>query len=277
MSQVRRKQLRLVTYGAAAAIGLSLIAYAVLVIREPMMMDYWVTLGIVTSMMIAGAYEFFEARRRKLIDSKLPDLLRDIADAQRTGLTLVRALEAASRKDYGPLTKELRKAVTQMSWGVPLETALRGFADRAGTPMARRAALMIIEVSRSGGDVARLLDAVATFTREFQEIEAERAASMRGYLGVVYIGLLVFIVAVVLLLNTFFAQMSELQPTASGLVQLQFSYLFYKRIFYHMAVVQAVFGGLIAGKLGEGSVVAGLKHVAFLATICLLAFVLFVV
>ena len=44
-----------------------------------------------------------------------------------------------------------------------------------------------------------------------------------------------------------------------------------------MAVVQAVFGGLIAGKLGEGSVVAGLKHVAFLATICLLAFVLFVV
>jgi len=277
VSQVRRRQLRLVTYGAAAAIGLSLIAYAVLVIREPMMMDYWVTLGIVTSMMIAGAYEFFEARRRKLIDSKLPDLLRDIADAQRTGLTLVRALEAASRKDYGPLTKELRKAVTQMSWGVPLETALRGFADRAGTPMARRAALMIIEVSRSGGDVARLLDAVATFTREFQEIEAERAASMRGYLGVVYIGLLVFIVAVVLLLNTFFAQMSELQPTASGLVQLQFSYLFYKRIFYHMAVVQAVFGGLIAGKLGEGSVVAGLKHVAFLATICLLAFVLFVV
>ena len=264
-------------YGAAAAIGLSLIAYAVLVIREPMMMDYWVTLGIVTSMMIAGAYEFFEARRRKLIDSKLPDLLRDIADAQRTGLTLVRALEAASKKDYGPLTKELRKAVTQMSWGVPLETALKGFADRAGTPMARRAALMIVEVSRSGGDVARLLDAVAAFTREFQEIEAERAASMRGYLGIVYIGLLVFIVGVVLLLNTFFAQMSELQPTASGLVQLQFSYLFYKRLFYHMAVVQAIFGGIIAGKLGEGSVVAGLKHVAFLATICLLAFVLFVV
>ncbi len=277
MSQVRRRQLRLVMYGAAIAIGLSLIAYAVLIIREPMMMDYWVTLGVITSMMIAGAYEFFEARRRKLIDSKLPDLLRDIADAQRTGLTLVRALEAASRKDYGPLTKELRKAVTQMSWGVSLETALKGFADRAGTPMARRAALMIIEVSRSGGDVARLLDAVAAFTREFQEIEAERAASMRGYLGIVYIGLLVFIVAVVLLLNTFFAQMTELQPTASGLMQPQFSYLFYKRIFYHMAVVQAVFGGLIAGKLGEGSVVAGLKHVAFLATICLLAFVLFVV
>jgi len=264
-------------YGAAAAIGLSLIAYAVLVIREPMMMDYWATLGVVTSMIITGAYEFFEARRRKLIDSKLPDLLRDIADAQRTGLTLVRALEAASKKDYGPLTKELRKAVTQMSWGVPLETALKGFADRAGTPMARRAALMIVEVSRSGGDVARLLDAVAAFTREFQEIEAERAASMRGYLGIVYIGLLVFIVGVVLLLNTFFAQMSELQPTASGLVQLQFSYLFYKRLFYHMAVVQAIFGGIIAGKLGEGSVVAGLKHVAFLATICLLAFVLFVV
>ncbi len=269
--------MKLITYGTATAMGISLIAYAIFVIREPMMMDYWVTLGIITAMMIAGAYEFFEARRRKLIDSKLPDLLRDIADAQRTGLTLIRALETAARKDYGPLTKELRKAVMQMSWGVPLDIALKGFAERADTAMARRVTLMIIEVSRSGGDVARLLDAVATFTREFQEIEAERAASMRGYLGIIYIGLLVFIVGVVLLLNTFFAQVSELQPVASGLVQLQFSYLFYKRLFYHMAVDQAVFGGIIAGKLGEGSVVAGLKHVAFLATICLLAFMLFVV
>jgi flagellar protein FlaJ len=32
------------------------------------------------------------------------------------------------------------------------------------------------------------------------------------------------------------------------------------RMFFHMTSIQAFFGGLIAGKMGEGTVNAGLKH-----------------
>jgi flagellar protein FlaJ len=33
-----------------------------------------------------------------------------------------------------------------------------------------------------------------------------------------------------------------------------------KRLFFHMTVVQSLFGGLVAGKMGEGTINAGLKH-----------------
>jgi flagellar protein FlaJ len=33
-----------------------------------------------------------------------------------------------------------------------------------------------------------------------------------------------------------------------------------QRIFLHLTLVQGFFGGLVAGKMGEGSVSAGLKH-----------------
>jgi flagellar protein FlaJ len=33
-----------------------------------------------------------------------------------------------------------------------------------------------------------------------------------------------------------------------------------KRIFLHLTLVQGFFSGLVAGKMGEGSISAGLKH-----------------
>jgi len=33
-----------------------------------------------------------------------------------------------------------------------------------------------------------------------------------------------------------------------------------RRLFFHMSFLQALFGGLVAGKMGEGTVSAGLKH-----------------
>jgi flagellar protein FlaJ len=32
------------------------------------------------------------------------------------------------------------------------------------------------------------------------------------------------------------------------------------RIFFHMTAIQAFFGGLVSGKMGEGTINAGLKH-----------------
>jgi flagellar protein FlaJ len=33
-----------------------------------------------------------------------------------------------------------------------------------------------------------------------------------------------------------------------------------RTLFFHMSVIQALFSGLVAGKMGEGTVSAGLKH-----------------
>jgi flagellar protein FlaJ len=45
-----------------------------------------------------------------------------------------------------------------------------------------------------------------------------------------------------------------------------------RSIFFHMSSIQAFFGGLVAGKMGEGTVGGGLKHSVILLTCGYLAF-----
>jgi flagellar protein FlaJ len=41
-----------------------------------------------------------------------------------------------------------------------------------------------------------------------------------------------------------------------------------------MAIIEAVFGGLAAGKIGAGSYVAGIKHIIVMIVIVVIAFML---
>jgi flagellar protein FlaJ len=59
-----------------------------------------------------------------------------------------------------------------------------------------------------------------------------------------------------MLFRTFFVQMAGLPALNSTLL----STVEARRLFSHMSIIQALFGGLVAGKMGEGTVSAGLKH-----------------
>ena len=41
---------------------------------------------------------------------------------------------------------------------------------------------------------------------------------------------------------------------------------------FNMALVESVFGGLAAGKIGAGSYVAGIKHIVIMVVISVIAF-----
>src|SRR5712692_7738470 len=93
----------------------------------------------------------FESKKRDSIDNNIPHLIRDIADAGRSGMTLTRAIEISAERDYGPLTKEIKKLMAKVSFRVPLEKALQFFADRTGTMLSRRTAMLVSEANKSGG------------------------------------------------------------------------------------------------------------------------------
>jgi flagellar protein FlaJ len=49
-----------------------------------------------------------------------------------------------------------------------------------------------------------------------------------------------------------------------------------KKILFHAVVIQAVIGGLVAGKVSEARLGAGLKHVVILLMIAFVIFFIFV-
>jgi flagellar protein FlaJ len=199
---------------------------------------------------------YIDYKWRRAIDEHLPDLFRSIVQAQETGMTLVQALQEAAKRDYGPLTAELKKMNAQISWGMPFEQALLNMGKRVNTVLVQRTVPMIIEASRSGGRVEKVFDPMGKFIQTTLMLDKERRTQTRPYIAIIYVAFFVFLFTITLLFRSFFANMnglSLLTTTAIPANEMQ-------RIFFRMTSIQAFFGGLVAGKMGDGTISAGLKH-----------------
>jgi flagellar protein FlaJ len=215
--------------------------------------------------------EFSYQRWRRQIDEAIPSMLTDISAQVKTGISLDRALEIASTKDYGPLQIELKKLQTQLALGVPFDVALQNLMRRVKTTMVKRTFGLLMQANRAGGKIEELLDI----------IDKERRSALRPYVVVIYIAFFVFVAVSVLLVDSFFKQVlgSSTGTTVSfgsgnGLAGLTLASV--KDLFLQMALIEAIFGGFGAGKLGEGSFTAGFKHVLIMAAATVAIFLLVV-
>jgi archaeal flagellar protein FlaJ len=225
---------------------------------------------------------YFDAKRRDSIDNNIPHLIRDIADAGRSGMTLTRAIEISAERDYGPLTSEIKKLIAKISFRVPLERALQFFADRTGTMLSRRTAMLVAEANKSGGDIQESMESVAKHIQEIQYLERKRRATLRPFIGVMYISFAVFLVTVYLLISSFFKQLANTNFGGGGSIGgVGFSFVSLPlskitAVFLYMAMIEAMFAGLVGGKMASGYLKDGLKHAILLMLICFITFVFFI-
>src|SRR2546428_10051928 len=177
---------------------------------------YWL---VVATLGFIGPYGFYVAKQQReinLIERRLPDFLRDVAEAGRFGMTLAEAIVVSSSGRYGTLTPEIKKMAAPISWGVPATEALRLFSERGKTPMTGRIVSIIVKSSAAGGDVADVLTMVSHDAKESQLTEDERRITMSTYIAVIYISFLVFIVTIWILNATFLPKMREASESLTG-------------------------------------------------------------
>jgi len=218
--------------------------------------DEFVFFAIVVSVFPSAMLNYVDYKWRRAIDEHLPDLFRSIVQAQDTGMTLPQAIEEASKRDYGPLTGELKKMNIQISWGMSFEESLLSLGRRVNTTLMQRTVPMIIEASRSGGRVEKVFDPMGKFIQTTLLLDKERRTQTRPYIAIIYVAFFVFLFTIILLFRSFFVSMQDLSMLATAMM----SPGALERIFFHMTSIQAFFGGLVAGKMGDGTIKAGLKH-----------------
>jgi len=245
--------------------------------------DRFLLLAGIMALVPPAIMYYFDSKRRDAIDNNIPHLIRDIADAGRSGMTLTRAIEISAERDYGPLTSEIKKLIAKISFRVPLERALQFFADRTGTMLSRRTAMLVAEANKSGGDIQESMESVAKHVQEIQYLERKRRATLRPFIGVMYISFAVFLVTVYLLISSFFKQLANSTFGAGGgsIGGVGFSFVSLPlakitAVFLYMAMIEAMFAGLVGGKMASGYVKDGLKHAIILMMICFITFVFFV-
>ncbi|HYA70339.1 MAG TPA: type II secretion system F family protein [Thermoplasmata archaeon] len=236
--------------------------------------DFFV-LGTLCLIAPYGFAETARLRRIAKIEERLPDFLRDVAEAGRFGMTLPDAIVVASTGRYGLLTDEIKKMASQIEWGVPVAHALDLFEQRVPTPLTQRVVSIVTRANEAGGNVADVLTMVAHDTREAQLAQQSRQISMLTYVTVIYISFFVFLVTIYIMAAVFLPQMitagcgvSTGTLSNSGAITLAFQFVPVLFLAFMVAViVHAVGDGIMAGVLFNGRIPEGLQH----ATIMLAA------
>ncbi len=236
-------------------------------------MDF-VILSILSGTGIYGFYEYFHVRHIYKIDSVFPDFVRDLAESRRAGMTFTKAILFASKGNYGVLTDEIQKIAQQVSWGSNVTDALMNFAKRVNTHSIRRTISLIIESSKSGGNVADVLDVAARDAREIKNLEAERRANMASYVVVIYVGMFVFLAIIAVLNLTFIPEiLNESGSSLSGV--MGGGYIDPNKVafvFYLATIVQGMGSGIVAGVFEDGNYYSSVKHVFVMVLICWLVY-----
>jgi flagellar protein FlaJ len=237
----------------------------------------FIILAMIPICAIPGIYIMRHDKNIHQIEDRLPDFLRDVAEAGRFGMTLADAIVVASGGRYGKLTPEIKKMASRIDWGVPANDAILLFSDKVKTPLVNRVSAIIMKSNDAGGNVADVLTLVANDTKQVQLMDKERKLSMSTYIAVIYISFFVFLFTILILNATFLPQMREAGEETAAMIAgeggasvqiiqtqaisaIQFTYLI-------ASLAHAVGDGLIAGSLSTGKIRSGLVH-SFILIIC---------
>lgn len=224
-----------------------------------------------------GFYVSYKQNEIKQIERRLPDFLRDVAEAGRFGMTLADAIVVSASGRYGKLTPEIEKMAAQIDWGIPASQALELFAKRVDTPLVNRVVAIIIKANDAGGNVADVLGMVSRDTKQVHLSEDEQSIAMTSYLAVIYISFAVFIVVIIILNTQFLAQMAEAgaqlegddiddvdEMAGAGMgggAEIRTEIIPTIRFIFTLAVFAHSIGdGLVAGVLQSGRIAEGMKH-----------------
>ncbi|MFO8108963.1 MAG: type II secretion system F family protein [Thermoplasmata archaeon] len=239
--------------------------------------------AMIASMGFLGPTGFYINKKQneiKRIERRLPDFLRDVAEAGRFGMTLADAIVVSSSGRYGSLTPEIKKMAAQIDWGIPASEALTLFAERVDTPLVNRVVAIIIKANDAGGNVADVLGMVSQDTKQIHLSEDEQRIAMTSYLAVIYIAFAVFIVVIIILSTQFLAQMAEVGATMeepedvdvdvggmgnaamikTGNIPI-IEFIFVLAVFAH-----GIGDGIVAGVLQTGKISSGMQH-SFILTL----------
>lgn len=224
----------------------------------------------------------YKKMREEKIQVQIPDFLKKLASTNDTGMTLRDSLKLMTRSDLG-IGKEVKKIWNDIEWGLAINEALKRFANRVRTHIVARSITLVTKANESSGDIGEVLSVAARDAAAEQELKNERKTAMFIYIIIIYISFFVFIGIIYVISTTFLQEMvkagEKVTSSGSGAVPLSLNrekMAVYNRLFFHGAIIQGLTSGLIAGVMGEGSVLSGLKHSVIMMTVGYLLFTLFV-
>jgi len=258
-------------------------------------------------------FNYINYRNLKEIELHFPHFLRDLVESTRAGMPLHKAIIFSSHTDYSALTPHIKKMAHQLSWNVNIIKVLEQAKERLKrSETLARVFRILLETYNSGGSIDSTLDSLSSTMMTIQDTEKERKSTLNQYVIAMYVISLVFI-GIIVGINWLMVPIFQAMATPTGGVSPMGGVItnpcntclqvadpacapcgiyagicsifgsesasigcYYLALFFSISLIQSMMGGLVAGQIGEGSVVAGIKHSLILMCVTIAAFLILV-
>jgi len=218
---------------------------------------YTVSTGLLlASLPPAIKYMRIERRQRGLVRA-VADVLRDISEIRKTGLSPEKCIILVSSRSYRALTPIVERAAAALTVGISLEEALRRALRGLREWFTVASFRFLVDSITVGGGSPEVIDTLARYTQMLAELEEEIRRRMRTQVFVPYFGAIMLSSLPVMILYMLLSIARIPLPTLAPLVFCMVM----------GAMVNAYAMGLVAGKASKATLAAGFLHASLLTVV----------
>jgi archaeal flagellar protein FlaJ len=196
------------------------------------------------------------SRQRMGLESRLPDFIRDIAESRKVGLAPEIGIQSLGTKNYGRLSAPVRSMGAQLSWGVSLTKVMTSFVNKVDSWVTKVVGVLMMEVVEVGGGTVLSFSEMADFTRKMNDLDSEKRSILRPYTYVIYIAGLMVVMTTFMMVYLL-SESARISPTFTAASTVNPATI---ELLLVAAIFESWVAGLVAGKMGDGSLSAGFRH-----------------
>jgi tight adherence protein B len=168
--------------------------------------------GCLAALVVAPGPTLYVAfvRRRRIdkLQAQLPEAFDLMSRVIRAGQTMAQAIQAVADDFEKPLSAEFNYCYEQQNLGLPPDVALRDLARRTGLLEVKIFVLALLIQQQTGGNLAELLDKLATVMRDRFRIKGKiQTLTAEGrFQALILLAMPPLLVLAIMLLNPGYAQ-----------------------------------------------------------------------
>ncbi|WP_338094872.1 type II secretion system F family protein [Methanorbis furvi] len=218
-----------------------------------------------------------KSRNARRVEEAIPDFADQMASAVRHNMTLGQAVGLIATEGKSNILGEINLIRRDVYWGALITDAIQRFSDTVRLGSIDRMTILISQAEHFTNRLSEVLQIIAEDAKSMVTMKTERRGDMLLYVMVVYLAFFVFVFVQSILVVMFLPMMVQGGDgmsivggmTGGGGISLDM----YDRLIYHSVVIHGFCSGLVAGMMGEGSVLAGVKHSCIMMAIAMIVFV----
>jgi len=201
------------------------------------------------------------------LERNFPIFLRDLSQYIKIGQPLPIAVKSLMNNNYGKkLNQYIKYLHLQMEYGVPFNKALINLTRKINVKSVRQSLSILSSLLIRGSGTSELFESMSEMFYVSNSLKKERLSNVR-YLAFSYYGLFILVILVIYAVYRFMYFI----PLGNSVEVMNA----YKQVSSVFILLNALFTGLVIGKVSEGKIVAGVVHSIFLlvvSTIFILVF-----